>query len=621
MGGKRRNAARGASRPPFAAPPAAGGGEASPRWWRAGLELAALVALVATAYAPAWHGGLLWDDAAHLTAPALRSLDGLRRIWTELGATQQYYPLTHSAFWLQARLWGDAVAGYHLASLALHATSALLVLRLLRRLAVPGAPLAALAFALHPVHVESVAWISELKNTLSTPLCLASALAYLGFDEGRRRRDLALALGLFLAALAAKTVTATLPAALLVVLWWRRGRLEARRDVLPLAPFLAAGTAAGLLTAWVERTVIGAEGAEFALGPAERVELAGRAFWFHLGKLVWPSGLVFVYPRWELGTASASGVLAPLALLALAGAAWAIRSRSRAPLAALLLYLAGLFPALGFFDVFPFRYSYVADHFQYLASIPALAALAAALAVAARRLELRATVAAALGAALVVPLAVLTSRHAASFVSSEALYRSTLERNPAAWLAHNNLGLVLAERGRLAEARAHFEAARRLAPAVAEHHMNLGRLAIAEGSLDEAVRHLAEAARLDPGAANARSNLGVARLRQGRLDEAVSSLEEALRLAPAHPEATASLAAARQQQGVALARAGRLEDALDRFRQATRLAPDDPDAHYNLGTTLLALRRPAEAVAPLEAALRLRPGFPQARANLDAARR
>ena len=240
---------------------------------------------------------MLWDDNAHITRGDLRSAAGLWRIWFDLGATQQYYPLIHSAFWLQHKIWGDDTRGYHLVNIVLHALSSFLLALILRRLAVPGACLAAVIFAMHPVHVESVAWITEMKNTLSGVLYLSSALAYLRFDERRQKRMYATAMALFVPALLSKTVAATLPAALLVVFWWRRGRLHWRRDVLPLAPWFALSAAAGLLTAWVERTLIGAEGAAFQFTLIERVLIAGRAVWFYLGKLLWPANLIFIYPR------------------------------------------------------------------------------------------------------------------------------------------------------------------------------------------------------------------------------------------------------------------------------------------------------------------------------------
>ena len=252
------------------------------------------------AYWPALHGAQLWDDDGHVTKPALRSLAGLKGIWTEVGATQQYYPVLHSAFWVEHRLWGDAVIGYHLVNVLLHAASALLVMAIMRRLALPGAWLGGLIFALHPVGVESVAWITEQKNTLSAFFYLGAAFFYLDFDQTRRGSRYFAAALLFVLALFSKTVTATLPAALLVVFWWRRGRLDFFRDVLPLLPWFALSACSGLVTAWVEKFFIGAHGADFGLTFSQRVLLAGRALWFYADKLCWPGELVFIYPRWQL---------------------------------------------------------------------------------------------------------------------------------------------------------------------------------------------------------------------------------------------------------------------------------------------------------------------------------
>ncbi|HET9440716.1 MAG TPA: tetratricopeptide repeat protein [Longimicrobiales bacterium] len=510
-----------------------------------------MLLLVAVLYQPAWNGGVLWDDPAHITQPGLRSLSGLWRIWTELGATQQYYPLAHSAFWLQYQFWGETYLGYHLVNIALHASSAWLILLMLQRLHVRGALLAALIFAVHPVHVESVAWMSELKNTLSTTLYLCAALFYLRFDERRERRDYTAALVLFGATLLTKTVTASLPAALLIVFWWQRSTVRWRQDVVPLLPFFILGASAGLLTAYVERTFIGAQGSEFDLTLLERALLAGRAVWFYLGKLLWPARLSFVYPRWDIDQQQLWQYLPPLLLLALFLVLWLVRKRARAPLAALLLFSASLLPALGFVDVFPFRYSFVADHFQYLASIPVIALLAAGCALLLQHLKLNSTFARSAAAAVILlPMSFMTLRASRHYASAERLYTATLERNPDAWLAHNNLGLLLANQGRLGEARTHFMQAVRLNPRIAEHHMNMGRLLIAEGAIEEGSRYLREAIRIDPYAVDAYSNLGVALLRSGRLAEAQTVLEQALRIQPGHREATINLAVVRQEMAV-----------------------------------------------------------------------
>src|SRR6184192_4512183 len=236
-----------------------------------------LAVVTMLAYQPAWHGGLLWDDDTNMTTPELRSLDGLKRIWFVPRTTQQYYPLLYSSYWFQQRLFGDSTAGYHLVNLLLHIGCAVLVLKILRRLRVPGAELATIIFALHPVNVETVAWIAERKNTLSGLFGLAATLSYLNFDENRSRQSYALALGLFLLGLLSKTAIVTLPLALLVIFWWKRGAISWRRDVLPLIPFFLLSAAAGLMTSWVEYSNMGYKARTLDFSLVDRCLIAGRA--------------------------------------------------------------------------------------------------------------------------------------------------------------------------------------------------------------------------------------------------------------------------------------------------------------------------------------------------------
>ncbi len=573
--------------------------------WFAAIPLATLAA-----YWPALQGGFVWDDNAHVTSAALRSFRGLWRIWFSLGATQQYYPLLHSAFWLEHRFWGDAVLGYHLVNVAQHALAACLVVLILRRLAIPGAWLAGLVFALHPVCVESVAWISEQKSTLSAVFYLSSAFIYLGFDRTRRRSAYLWALGLFVCALLSKTVTATLPAALLLIFWWQRGRLDFRRDVRPLLPWFAIGAAAGLFTAWVERTYIGAQGADFAITPGERILIAGRAVWFYAAKLFWPSNLIFTYPRWHIDPAAPVQYLYLLALLALGIAlggralAGAGLKPRRAPLAALLFFVGTLFPALGFVNVYPFRFSWVADHFQYLAClgiiVPACAALCGAKAP--RRLK------PALQAALLLLLTGLTFRQSAMYGDAETLYRTTIARNPQSWMAHNNLGVALAKMDRVPEAIDEYHAALRIKPDYAEPHNNLATIYSREGRMPEAMAEVREALRIQPDYAEAQVNLGSFLAgTPGRLPDAIAEYQAALRLKPNHAEAHNDL-------GLALLDTpGRLPDAIAELEAAVRLAPDNAQMHDNLAAALARMPgRLPEAVAEVQAAVELTPDDPQA---------
>jgi tetratricopeptide (TPR) repeat protein len=580
-----------------------------PRRARDWLLVAVLLLTTFAAYQPAWRGGFLWDDDAHITRSDLRSTDGLRRIWVEVGATQQYYPLVHSAFWVQHALWGDNPLGYHLVSILLHALAACLLAVILRGLAVPWPWLAAFVFALHPVHVESVAWITELKNTLSGVLFLASAWAYLRFDGTRQRRMYGLAAGLFILALLSKTITATLPALLLVVCWWKRGRVEARRDVLPLVPFFALGAVFGVLTAWAERTLIGARGTAFEFTVVERCLMAGRAIWFYLGKLAWPADLMFVYPRWRPGADVWWSYLYPAGVVALFVAAWMWRRRSRAPLAALLYFCGALFPALGFFNIYPFRYSFVADHFQYLASVGVIALFAGSTASVLRRWEPRQRwTPAAAAAVILAPLAFLTWSQSHDYANADTLYRATLRRDPSCWMAHNNLAVLLLP-GAVDEAMSHVEAALRDNPQYAEAHNNRGLALQILGRFDEAAVEHATALRLEPSFAAAQNNLGTALQKVARREEAAAAYREALRLRPDFLEARANL-------GDVLLEMGRPDAAASHYREVIRRDPTFANVHYNLANALETMGRGDEAAAEYREVLRIEPGAADAHARL-----
>ncbi len=576
--------------------------------WTAPVMCGLIFVATLTAYYPALHAGFIWDDSGHVTRQDLQSLSGLARIWFEIGATQQYYPFLHTAFWVEHLLWGESALGYHLINILWHATAACLLWTVLRRLAVPGAFFAALLFALHPVTVESVAWIAEQKNTLSTVLYLCAVLAYLRFDGQRRGATYALATILFLLALCTKTVTATLPAAMLVIFWWRRGRLE-RRDVLPLLPWFAAAAAAGWLTSWFERVRIGAEGADFALTAVQRFLLAGRVFWFYLGKLFWPADLIFIYPRWTIDAARPWQWLFPLGALALVAVLWGARRRpplargATAALAAVLFFGGTLFPALGFINVFPFIYSFVADHFQYLASIGILTLVAAGLTPALARLPKGGGHAVA--ALLLAGLGALTWQQTGMYRDVFVLYRTNIERNPAGWMPYNNLAEALARAGRQAEAIPLLEQALRLRADNPEAENNLGDDLRALGRPQEGIPHLQRAIQLRPIYAEAHNNLGIAFIMLGRTDAGMAEIRTALRLKPNYPVAHFNL-------GLALANSNRPAEAIPEFAAAVRLDPNYADAELAWATGLTLTGRFPEAVAHFERALQLEPDSPAA---------
>ena len=498
-----------------------------------------LVALVVVCYLPVLGAGFVWDDDENiLESPNLKNLAGLARIWSDPHSVQQYYPLTHTTFWLQAQTTGLTPLAFHVVNVALHAITAVLVLYVLRRLAVAGAELGATLFALHPLNVESVAWVTERKNVLSGALALAACLLYLHFDDAtstadarRKRRLWAFALACFALALMAKTAVAPLPAALLVVLVG----LHHRRLVpaaVPLMPFFACGIFAGLGTAYLERTHVHAQGSDFAWSFAERLLIAGRAFCFYPQKLLIPEGLMFFYPTWSIDTHSLLSWCFPLLALGVLSLLVVTRKRiGDAPLVAFVGYGLLIFPALGFFNVYFMRFAFVQNHFQYLAGIPVLAALAAFIA----RVSLP------LRVGLAVVLSVLCGAcsfsESRTFTSYESLFLTALERNPDAWVAAYNLGIHYQDEGNRAGAVEMYRTARRVRPSDAGIAMNLG-IALAEvGRLPEALTELQAAVRLDPQHPEARLNLAMAYERAGKPGEAAAAYREALRLRPKYTRA------------------------------------------------------------------------------------
>jgi tetratricopeptide (TPR) repeat protein len=566
-----------------------------------GLIGLALFAATFLVYLPTFNAGFIWNDSDYVTAPVLQSVEGFRRIWFELGATEQYYPFLHSAFWFEHRLWGDSPLGYHVLNILLHATSACVLAAVLRRLAVRGAWLAAFIFALHPVYVESVAWISEQKNTLSLVFYLLAALLYLRFDATRRPRAYAGATALFIVGLLTKSVTATLPAALLVVFWWQRGRLDWRRDVRPLLLWFVLGAAMGVLSAWVEKEYIGAQGSEFALSSLERCLLAGRIGWFYLGKLFWPADLIFIYPRWIVDPRDLWQWLFPVAALVALTGLWWWRRRSRAPLAAALFFAGSLFPTLGFFNVYAFRFSFVADHWQYLPSIGIVAFAAARLVSVMPRLDRWDCVAPWL---LLTSLGLLTFHQSRMYADMQTFYTTTLARNPDAWMAHNNLGNLLREQGDLAGAQSHFEAALRIRPDLEKVHNNLGSILRDQRRYDEAVDHYQRALQLKPDYTDALNNLGSLLRQQGRSREAIAHLFHAIRIDPDYADA-------RNNLGMALRDEGKMREALTEFERAVRLDPKMAAAHLNLALTLSLVGRMPEAEEHYREARRLNPAIPE----------
>lgn len=593
--------------------------------WPFFLGLASIVVLTLWVYLPAMEGGFIWDDDGYITNNApVKSLSGLPKIWALrfvtkedgqrvlVGNVPQYYPLVFTTFWLESRLWrwSDPV-GFHVVNVLLHICVAMLIWRICLRLGFRWAFLAGAIFALHPVEVESVAWITERKNVLSGLFYLLAVLSYLRFDETRRHKFYAAGLLCFLLALLSKTVTCSLPVILLLILWLRHGRVS-WSDVLRLIPFFAVGAVMGLFTAYYERHYVGASGMDWQIAFWQRCVIAGKAVFFYISKLIWPAKLTFMYPRWNPGEFSRLELLWPGGVIAVTIVLWLGRKLiGRAPLMAWAGFIVTLFPALGFVDVYPFRYSFVADHFQYHASIFFIALLAVVgYGFYSRFCVLRFKFLASIGARIALTsivmgvLGYVAHAQAGMYADVETLWSKTIANNPAAWMAYNNRGCLYYQQGKFAPSLADFNNSMELNPDIPEPYFNRGTMYSKLGQLERAVPDFNEALRLNPGMAKAHVNLAVALARQSRPREAISHYRQALRLRKDWPIAMTLLA-----QLLATDQDATVRDGAEAVRLATRACEltnrMEPDKLATLAAALAETGQFDQAVAVAQEALQL----------------
>jgi tetratricopeptide (TPR) repeat protein len=574
----------------------------SKRDWFFCLILAVVTIL---AYQHAWHGGFLWDDDAYiinnelLTAP-----DGWQRIWFSLDSPSQYFPFTYSTFRIEHALWGLDTTGYHWVNLLLHVGNALLVWAVLARLKVPGSWLAAAIFALHPVQVESVAWITERKNVLMGFFFLLTLLAWIAFVDKRSRRPwmfYCLALISYVLALSAKATACTLPAALFLILWLQKKPITMRRFI-QIVPFVVLGIGMGLLAVWWERYHQGTNRGVFTfLSPMERILVASRAVWFYLSKIFWPSNLTFIYPRWNISPADLIDYIWLLAGIAACAAIYFIRRYfGRSVEVAAAFFVATLTPVLGFIMLFTFRYTFVADHYQYLACIGPIALASAGIVTLSDRFTHYRAVIVSAALLVVASFGTLTWRQAATYSDIETLWRTTLARNPECWMAHTNIGIVFLQQGKIDDAIAHYRLALQMQADSWDAEYNLGTALVAKGQVDEAILHCERAVGMRPTDPDAQVSLGNALFAKGRIDEAIAHYQKAITAQPDHFLARYSL-------GHALLEKGELEGAIQVCRSALLLRPSDADCQTTLAIALEEKGNPTEAIQHYQKALELAP--------------
>jgi len=532
---------------------------------------ATLAAWTIFAYWPAWHGGFIWDDDRYITHNYLLiAPDGLRRIWFSLDAPSQYFPLAYTVLLIERSLWDLNPVGYHWVNILLHLGNALLVWCVLARLKVPGAWLAAAIFALHPVQVESVGWISELKNVLMGFFFLLTLLTWIEYVDAthKHRRILYVAaLVFYLLALSAKATACTLPAALLLVLWLKQ-RPIGRRALLEIIPFVVLALGIGLVAVWWEKYHQGTR-MLVSLGPVERLLIASRAIWFYLGKIFWPAKLTFIYPQWRIDPTNPIAYLWPIALaVAVVLIFYGRRFFGRSVEVAALFFVMTLGPLLGFVMLYTFRYTFVADHYQYLASIGPIALASAGLVTLSRSSRTLQRLVGGTSCTILIGLGLLTWQQSATYRDAETLWRTTIATNPGCWMAYNNLGVVQFEKGNVEDAIEKYQQSLGLHPDYPEAHYNLGSALLQKGYADEAIRQCEEALKIQPNEPDAHIVLGNAFMAKQDVDRAIAHYEQALTLRPEDSNAHYNL-------GIALQEKGETDRAAREYEKARQYEPRD----------------------------------------------
>ncbi len=548
-------------------------------------------------YLPALRGGFIWDDRMYLTEGALMR----RPLWKLWIAPEviDYLPLTYTLYWLQWRIWQDSAVAFHLVNVLLHGGASVMLWRVLRRLKVRGAWIAAAIFAVHPVCAESVAWIAEEKNTLSLLLAASALLLYL--DSRPRRYWMAVVT--FALALFAKPAVIMFPVILLLLAWWKRGAIT-RTEYLRSAPFFALSAMVAPVTIWYQRRSIGTEHIPLG-GIAERLAQVTKAAWFYVYKLLLPRDLMFFYPNWRHSGFDGFTVAGMVALIAVAACLWRMRAPwGRGPLVALACFWALLLPALGLFDMAWMQFAPVADHFQYPAMIAAIALVVSGITnptYSSRkpRDENVGHQQIVVAAAIIVVLGALTFMQARHYRDEDTLWRATLDRNPQAWAAWAGLGLTASERGDAATAIANLKRAAELNPQYSAVHNNLGAEYQKNGDVEAAIAEYDAAVRINPKLAAAQYNLGVMLMRQKRASQAESHLARAVELMPSSSPAEAKL-------GSALLVQGKLETAEQHLARAARLDPASFEAHAYLAECLRKQGKSEQAFAEYQKAIALR---------------
>jgi tetratricopeptide (TPR) repeat protein len=581
-----------------------------------------LVAII-IAYLPSLSGGFMLDDDTLITANKLiKASDGLCRFWCSTEPAD-YWPMTNTTFWIEWRLWGMNSTGYRITNLIMHIIESLSIWLILRKLSIPGAFLGGLIFAIHPVNVESVAWISSRKNLMAMFFFLVSILCYLKSETNfqnvspQNRRNLSMldswywfSLATFVLAMLGKGSVAILPVLLLGIRWWQHALI--RRDLLRIVPFFMVAVLLTIVNVWFQK-----HGKEQIIRDAdflERLLGAGGVVWFYLDKALLPLNLAFVYPQWRIQAGNMLWWLPPLAAVVATMVLWQFRQNwSRSLLFAWSFFCISLVPVMGFTDVGFMKYSLVSDHYQHIAIIGVIGLVVAGWSQWRQKIQgVKSLVANIVAVFVVSMLMLLTWQQSRLYRDPVVLYQRTIQNNPKCGVIYYNLGSKMVEAGRFPEAIEYYQQDLKLNPNDTHIYCNIGYCLSMLGRSPEAIEYMQQALRLKPTDADIYVNLGNIINKTGRLTEAIESYQQALRLEPDLPIAHYNLGNILRQKDLN-------QDAIEHYRQALNLKPDFFEAHNNLGKVLIKLRRYQEAIEHFKEALKLRPDYIEAYANLAVA--
>jgi Tfp pilus assembly protein PilF len=582
-------------------------------WLQAGVIAAAILAI----YAPVLHGDWIGDDKTDITTNAIiQSPTGLSDIWFKPGSLEDYYPIKASVQWGQWHLWHMDTVGYHFTNIFLHLINALLVWRFLGKFRLKFAWLGGLLFAIHPVNVESVAWIAELKNTLSLPFFLLAMIAWIDYDKDGKQRNYLLSVAFFFITMLCKTSAMMFPFVILLYAWWGRGEIN-RRDLYASVPFFVISLVLGLATLWSETWYLQVhhqEGHFVQLGWVSRFALAGLSLAFYLSKSICPVNLSFTYSRWIIEPPSVEQFLPWIIFCAAALWFWFERaSWGKHALLGLGFFALQLTPVLGFVVASYMNVSWVMDHFLYLPIIGIIGLLMAGLEAIDKRALSRGHYYVMGVTAVIMGLLTVSSRaYAAIFTDPITLCASVIEHNPDSRFAHRELGSELLQRGRIDEAIEQYQKALEIDSDLDKSHGDLGLALSIKGRLDEAISQFQKALELNPHMADVRNNLGIALSRKGQWNEAITQFQEVLKTNP-------TIADTYNNLGIALSNQGQLDQAMEQYQKALQINPNDSKFHYNLGNTLFKKGLWDEAIIQFQQVMRLDPSNTTAQSNLTKA--